>query len=376
MALAPPVASALLAWLDLSSRTNAAYAAIATMAKKPVARPWVSKGRINKAGEALRRRKLEPDDVKVLEEWRHAHTYVINTFQALLRQRARRKDIEVAQRLKRRATIIDKLINRQTGMELARMDDIAGCRMIFDDIEQLYAFRESLHEARFKHVRRNDTDKYDYIKNPSVLGYRGVHDVYEYRVRGKKNSVYNGLLIELQYRTYPQHAWATSVELITDLTEHEPKFNRGSANYVELFKLASEIVARTEESRKSCHTTLGDKEVVERLRTIEAEIDVLLFLANLEVHKWVYDEHTGKNVILQIPEGGELQVHSYDTELEASAALFELERKHPEDNIVLVGADTAAEVASAFRNYFADAREFLRMIEAGCNKLAGKGFRD
>ena len=44
------------------------------------------------------------------------------------------------------------------------MDDIAGCRLIFDDIQSLHEFRESLHKAKFKHKRRNETDKYDYIK--------------------------------------------------------------------------------------------------------------------------------------------------------------------------------------------------------------------
>ena len=41
------------------------------------------------------------------------------------------------------------------------MDDIAGCRLIFNSVDELYAFREKVHAAGFKHKRRNEVDKYD-----------------------------------------------------------------------------------------------------------------------------------------------------------------------------------------------------------------------
>jgi ppGpp synthetase/RelA/SpoT-type nucleotidyltranferase len=91
-------------------------------------------------------------------------------------------------------------------MQLGRMDDVAGCRLIFGGIEQLYHFRDSLREARFNHVQKNDPDKYDYIKAPKETGYRGVHDVYAYDARSLEGQPYKGLLIELQYRTLYQHS--------------------------------------------------------------------------------------------------------------------------------------------------------------------------
>lgn len=54
------------------------------------------------------------------------------------------------------------------------MDDVAGCRLIFRSIKELYGFREDFHKARFKHKRKNDADKYDYIKSPEPTGYRGA----------------------------------------------------------------------------------------------------------------------------------------------------------------------------------------------------------
>jgi putative GTP pyrophosphokinase len=78
---------------------------------------------------------------------------VLNTFQSILRTRTRGTNIVVAQRHKRKRSIFDKL-HRIPGMQLSRMDDIAGCRLIFHDLKDLYAFRKEIHEARFKPKRR------------------------------------------------------------------------------------------------------------------------------------------------------------------------------------------------------------------------------
>jgi ppGpp synthetase/RelA/SpoT-type nucleotidyltranferase len=81
------------------------------------------------------------------------------------------------------------------------MDDVAGCRLIFKNIADLYAFRADLHKARFRHKLRNDLDKYDYIKEPKATGYRGIHDVYEYDVNSEAGKALAGLYVEIQYRT-------------------------------------------------------------------------------------------------------------------------------------------------------------------------------
>jgi len=130
-------------------------------------------------------------------------------------------------------------------MALARMDDVAGCRMIFPDIQSLYRFRNELHAARFQHSRRNQDDKYDYIKRPKDTGYRGIHDAYEYNVKSVHGRDYKGLLIEIQYRTIYQHAWATCVEVIGHITANQPKFQEGDKRYGLIMSLASEIIART-----------------------------------------------------------------------------------------------------------------------------------
>jgi len=84
-----------------------------------------SKSRVNKAGVNVRNNTATPEDLHVIDDWRSAHRAVLNTFQASLRNRTRGINIVVAQRHKRKSTIIDKL-DRFPDMQLARMDDVAG----------------------------------------------------------------------------------------------------------------------------------------------------------------------------------------------------------------------------------------------------------
>ena len=71
--------------------------------------PGGSKSRVNKAGDAVRNGNPTPDDIDVIDRWREAHRYVLNTFQAILRNRTKNSRIVVAQRHKRKRTIFGKL---------------------------------------------------------------------------------------------------------------------------------------------------------------------------------------------------------------------------------------------------------------------------
>ncbi|HYZ23833.1 MAG TPA: RelA/SpoT domain-containing protein [Rhodopila sp.] len=163
------------------------------------------RARVSKAGATVRNGTETPEDLEVINAWRAAHKPVLNTFQAILRNRTRNSKTVVAQHYKRKKTIFDKL-RRFPNVELSRMDDVAGCGLIFPNVKSLYEFRNKLHKARFKHRRRNDITKYDYIKHPKDTGYKGIHDVYEYDVNSESGKVSKDLLIELQYRTTYQHA--------------------------------------------------------------------------------------------------------------------------------------------------------------------------
>jgi putative GTP pyrophosphokinase len=328
--------------------------------------PGGSKKRVNRAGESIRKGLQTAEDLNVIEEWRAAHRAVLNNFQAILRNRTRGKDISVAQRHKRKRTIFDKL-NRFPGMALSRMDDIAGCRLIFKDLQTLVKFREKLHKAHFNHKLRNELDKYDYIKTPKSTGYRGIHDVYEYKVNSEAGKESDGLYLEIQYRTLVQHAWATAVEVIGFITESQPKFQQGDIRYETAMSLSSEILARAFENSKGALAELADREVVANFLMLDKELLLLKTLRGLNAaDKAVTDR---KNAILIFSSNRELEVRTFRDATDALRALFDLEKEYPESDVVLVRADTSDDVRLAFRNYFSDAREYIRLMEEGCEKL-------
>lgn len=328
--------------------------------------PGGSRSRVNAAGRNIRLNTATPEDLQVIEEWRAAHRAVLNTFQASLRNRTKGKNIVVAQRHKRRNTIFNKL-KRLPRMELSRMDDVAGCRLIFRSIDDLRIFREDFHKARFKHKRKNDVDKYNYIDRPKNTGYRGIHDVYSYDVNSRNGEPYKGLLVEIQYRTLVQHAWATAVEVIGFITESQPKFQQGDKRYEFCMALASEILARAHESCRGPFPDINNKELIDRFEEIDKELHLLRTLSGLNAAE---TEATGnRNSILIFKPDGSLEVRSYREATDALRELFKLEKEFPNLDVVLVKADTNEEIRMAFKNYFSDAKDFVRLLTEAQSKL-------
>lgn len=333
---------------------------------KAVGFPGGSKSRVNRAGEAIRGGTESEEDLNVIDDWRAAHRAVLNTFQAILRTRTRGQSIIVAQRHKRKRTIFDKL-RRLNGMQLSRMDDVAGCRLIFGSIAQLKKFRQAFHSARFNHSWKNEPDKYNYIKNPKPTGYRGIHDVYQYDVRSSSGRALKGLYVEIQYRTLVQHAWSTAVEVVGFITESQPKFQRGDVRYQRAMALAAEILARSKENTFGPFPEMDDKKLVEEFKSAESELKLLKTLRGLRsVNK---DVSAKRNAILIFSPTGTLEVKSFRDSTDALRVLFTLERDRADSDIVLVRADSSDDVRLSFKNYFSDAGDFVTMVEQGCSEL-------
>lgn len=330
--------------------------------------PGGSKSRVSRAGNAVRNNNQTAEDLAVIELWRAAHRAVLNTFQAILRTRLRGRNVIVAQRHKRKNTIFDKL-QRLPAMQLARMDDVAGCRLIFRNIKELHHFRLELHSARFNHKMRNAPEKYDYITHPKRTGYRGIHDIYEYDVNSESGKDLKGLYIEIQYRTLVQHAWATAVEVVGFITESQPKFEKGDDRYHRAMAYASEILSRAHERLNGPFPHLSDREVLQNFLELDEEVGLMQTLRGL--HQAKSDISDKKNTILIFSPSGELSVRSYRDATDALRELFELEKEMPQNDIVLVRADSSEEVRTAFRNYFNDAREFIKLMDGACAKLSG-----
>ncbi len=340
--------------------------------------PEFSRNRVNKAGRAVRNGQASQEDNEVIENHRASHAHVLNAFQASLRNRARGKDITVAQRLKRRATIYDKL-SRRPNFSLTEMQDIAGCRLIFKNLDDLSSFRKSFHNARFGHNLLTSDDRYNYVHAPKSDGYRGIHDVYEYRSTRRSGEPWNKLRIELQYRTVYQHAWSTAVEVAGLLTDNEHKFGRASGQYSEFFCLTSEIISRTFEASNSCRPDLALEELFSGVDSLDREIGILnIFQQYNAVAQHV--SAIGSNMILifnkRAPDAEKTKVVSFDSFAEAVRELGKIERANilesePYDAVLVraVAGPGQGSIQSAFRNYFADTRDFVSYLDSARSLL-------
>ena len=145
--------------------------------------PKFSKAEVNRAGLVLaeKAQSNDPFDQRwqranaVLANWRGAHAYPINTFQATLRARLKSIDSEalVAQRLKRAPSIIAKL-QRFEGMQLSRMQDIGGLRAVLRSKVELSQLRTLYEGAYSTHELLSVRD---YLNAPKSDGYRSIHQV-------------------------------------------------------------------------------------------------------------------------------------------------------------------------------------------------------
>jgi len=169
-------------------------------------------------------------------------------------------------------------------------------------------------------------------------------------------------------RTLVQHAWATAVEVVGFITESQPKFQQGDNRYEYEMALASEILARAHEGLKGPFPEMCDRDVLEAFLKIDKELSLLKTLRGLNQAKSEVSDK--KNTILIFSEKG-LEVRSFRDATDALRVLFQLEETMPQNDIVLVRADSSDEVRLAFRNYFSDAREFIRLVDSACSKLSG-----
>lgn len=213
---------------------------------------------VNKAGRTLRRWQsadpVEPDDreikaaIDVMLRFRAAHAYSLTKATMGLRSmvNTERCPVEVSQRLKRASTIMDKL-SREPTLALSTMQDIGGCRALFDSIAEL---RRVEHRLR---KNRPPLRVKDYVKKPRASGYRAVHVVVTYPDEWGEDRA-----VEVQLRTRTMHEWAIAVERLSGQQQVDLKSGIGPHELLDLMEAVSEAMALEEEGA-IVPRQLGDK---------------------------------------------------------------------------------------------------------------------
>jgi len=338
--------------------------------------PFYPRNQVRRAGLRARIGFLTEKEEMIIENWRESHSHILSTWFVIITHRIKRLGLSAVpgQRLKRKKTIFDKLSRHGThNMSLERMYDIAGCRIIFENLEDMSYFRYSMsEESRFKHKRKKSLHK-DYINNPKKSGYRGIHDIYSYKSDPRRPRHWNNLCVEIQYRTKYQHAWATAVEIADIIKKSRTKFgDRTNEEQNLFFCYASEIIARVYEGKKSCCPELSNKQLVDNFNALELRLNLLTILKTMEIIKAETEMKGKKAVIIRLhikDSSPYVQIAPFENMAAANKKLFELENQFPSDDIVLVKATNLNNIKSVFRNYFTDAVDFSKYMEDALNAL-------
>ncbi len=346
------------------------------------AKPRYSKSQINRAGGILARAEHTEQQVaeamEILNNWRAAHGYPMHVFKIRLKEKALEVDPHAltVQRLKRVPAIIKKIQRQYDGrpatMNLSQMQDIGGCRAVLANVGLARQLCEQHYlKGDLKHKR---TGMKDYIANPKNDGYRSIHLIYRYASDKKGKSEYNGLLVEIQIRSKLQHLWATAIETVDFFTRQAIKSNEGQKEWMEFFRLASSAFAMMENCPPVPGTPTDEKELYLEIKKTEASLNVMKVMRGWTEAVKVFEQKAKQTprlqyFLLELDIAGEkLLITQYTKENEEKAimdyaASEKKNRGKREYDVVLVGADTSADLKKAYPNYFVDSQEFLAILK-------------
>ena len=238
-----------------------------------------TKSNVRKIGEILRTQD-QPSPaytqaITDLDVWRAAHMHPMRIcYEQAIRDANRiSQEIIVTQRLKRLESILGKL-TRFPAMNLAKMRDVGGVRIICPDIKTLVRFQKYY----LRHDKKQDV--IDYILNPRPSGYRGIHLVRSFRLTSSNQQI-DALAVEIQLRTFLQHLWATAVETVDAFRGTTMKFGNSDRGWEEFFALVANAFAIIENQPKisqyakySLANTLSTINQVDQQRHILSYIEV------------------------------------------------------------------------------------------------------
>lgn len=330
--------------------------------------PKYSKSEINKAGKIIAdktsTKKERQDALKVLNNWRSSHAYPLQVIASNLR--SKNPDSIVAQRLKRLDSITGK-IERFPKMDLYRMQDLGGCRVIVDSIDEVYSAMNQYKSSRIRHILKRE---YDYIQNPKESGYRSYHMVYQFH-SDRKETYNKNMLIEIQFRTKIQHTWATAVEMMGIYTKSNLKSSQGNEDILRFFTLVSSILALKENTPVCPNTSESKEELIKEIKKLDSKHNIVSTISGLNVaidfdEKKVNQKNNYYILILDYTRR-RMRIKSFNNKnVEIATKVYnQLESKLESDkNIVLVSASSFDSLRAAYPNYFTDIQEFVDMMRS------------
>lgn len=346
-----------------------------------------SRKRVDKASRDIRHGcvdELRKESIEIIQNFRETHLYPLMLIRNHLSNPVRKvsKRAIIARRLKRLATIIDKLErptldgNQNNTIRLTRMQDIGGCRVILPNLRQLKKLQDTLQNSESVHKIDRTID---YLSQPKDSGYLGIHLVYSCFAGADEDNEWKGTKIEVQLRTELQHAWATSLEIIDTLENLKLKTSMdGYPEWRRFFYLASRLVAYeeqasnvTEDEMTSLLEELTYLEQLLQVRDLMVKFSVAIRVVNDTKMSKDVSRHNGMFLIVMTKEiqGNDktvflVHLKTYNPN-ETDTALRALEENELNEDVliaVLVSATDVKKLERAYPNYLGSTAIFTDFI--------------
>lgn len=329
-----------------------------------------SGGDINRLGDRLRKCKgkhIPDEDLDILQSHRLSFTEPLFRVFKELNQYKTKVEVSaiMAFRLKRISTIINKTI-RKPGMQLNRMWDIAGVRLIFRDevaVRKMLQLIENNYEVRGR-IR-------DRFEKPKEIGYRAIHIYVTDSISQK--------VIEIQLRTLETHNWATLVE-ITDVLYGTKLKEEGYNNNVEwgrFHQLVSSNKNLNQEEANFLYKTIDKHDFISKLA------ETFRKNSNVVKDQWQKVSHNDKYFLIELSSDSVPKLSSYNDYRKAESDYFETYKKDEGALIVLTSLHkpTLEQISIAYANYILSYHTFIQDVqlileELAVEKLIDRSFRD
>lgn len=339
---------------------------------------------IRKIGEKLREGiELTEEEKLEFDNFREAHNIIIKLFTIELKKVNFSKQHLTASRNKRIETIISKLC-RPEKPKLDRIHDIAGTRIIFENIKSLEDYIDILENTElvnFKEKINEDKNRYNYIKNPKSDGYRSIHKVFyyssniPYSTLNEKRFNLENKKIELQLRTRLQHIWATTVEIYDIINKSNIK--TGTHNKLEtkeglFFKKCSLVFEGIESNdvekiKININEIFRDKDLVEiynRLKGIKniKNIQLPKTLGSDEVFILITDLNKGKTTFFTT---NPIEKNDKQDTFLINASYRRLEEKNTKGEyiLLLLTLGDIKKLKNVYPNYFLNTNKFISILK-------------
>lgn len=318
----------------------------------------LTKSHVDQIGNILRTESSATNKYRIaiseLNQWRESHGAAMDYYFDVCSDITRDiKDKTIAQRLKRLPTILNK-IQRYPEMNLSRMQDVAGVRVIVKDIRTVDNICKKLPTQGLR-------TRKDYIANPKPTGYRGQHLIFER----------NKMLVEVQLRTKLQHLWATSVETMDMYLGTSLKTSvAGDTYWQQFFALVASAFAYFEEQPVlPQHRDMNISEICKMLFKVADQYNLLekiqtCALATVTVeHAKRFDAYYAVISLNIITRSAIIEYYQEEGYAKAVESYERLERDSMHKNNVLVAVSDIKKLQTAYPNYFMDLREFVDKIK-------------